>query len=229
MGLKLYWMPISQPARCVAWALEHAGVEYESVNVMPGKDTRTAEYMEKSGGIGTVPMIEDDGFFLSESHAILTYLAEKHGDWELYPSDIRGRAKVQQYFNWHHRNVRNITTNMFAPAMRPDLGLAPAPLPTSAMKTVEAWLSKSEWIAGDAPTLADLSAYCDIGQAQPHLCNFIDFGCDSRRLHLSRNTWPLHAIVHSRVLRCLMILFLPAPRSYISTMCAGRIPVYSAG
>ena len=36
MGLKLYWMPISQPARCVAWALEYAGVEYESVNVMPG-------------------------------------------------------------------------------------------------------------------------------------------------------------------------------------------------
>ena len=58
MGLKLYWMPISQPARCVAWALEYAGVEYESINVMPGKETRTPEYMEKSGGIGTVPMIE---------------------------------------------------------------------------------------------------------------------------------------------------------------------------
>lgn len=228
MGLKLYWMPISQPARCVAWALEHAGVEYESVNVMPGKDTRTAEYMEKSGGIGTVPMIEDDGFFLSESHAILTYLAEKHGDWQLYPSDIRGRAKVQQYFNWHHRNVRNITTNMFAPAMRPDLGLAPAPLPTSAMKTVEAWLSKSEWIAGDAPTLADLSAYCDIGQAQSHLCNFIDFGCGSRRLHLSRNTWPLHAIVHSRVLRCLMILFLPATVLHYFLPRAQAVSLYTA-
>ena len=31
-----------------------------------GKDTRTPEYLEKSGGIGTVPMLEDDGFFLSE-------------------------------------------------------------------------------------------------------------------------------------------------------------------
>ena len=36
MGLKLHWMPISQPARAVAWALENAGVEYESINVMPG-------------------------------------------------------------------------------------------------------------------------------------------------------------------------------------------------
>jgi hypothetical protein len=40
-----------------------------------GKDTRTPEYMEKSGGIGTVPMIEDDGFHLLESHAILTVRA----------------------------------------------------------------------------------------------------------------------------------------------------------
>ncbi len=33
-------MPISQPARAVAWALSHEGVEFESINVMPGKETR---------------------------------------------------------------------------------------------------------------------------------------------------------------------------------------------
>ena len=64
---------------------------------------------------------------------------------------------------------------MFAPAMRPDLGLAPEPLPAGVMKTVEGWLSERAWIAGDSPTLADLSAYCDIGQAQSNLCDFIDF------------------------------------------------------
>ena len=40
MSLSLYWMPISQPARAVAWALSHEGVEFESINVMPGKETR---------------------------------------------------------------------------------------------------------------------------------------------------------------------------------------------
>lgn len=64
---------------------------------------------------------------------------------------------------------------MFAPAMRPDLGLAPEPLPKAVMRTVETWLGEREWIAGDAATLADISAYCDIGQAQSHLCDFIDF------------------------------------------------------
>ena len=121
MSLSLYWMPISQPARAVAWALSHEGVEFESINVMPGKETRVRpappssalpvllppwlqalnaclsqvpDYMEKSGGIGTVPMIDDNGFFLSESHAILTYLGDKM-NWKTYPKDLKIRAKIQ--------------------------------------------------------------------------------------------------------------------------------------
>ena len=93
--MKLYTMPISQPARAVMWACLHEGLEYEQVDVMPGKDTRTPEYMEKSGGIGTVPMIDDDGYILSESHAILSYLGEKHS-WSLYPADLKIRGKIQQ-------------------------------------------------------------------------------------------------------------------------------------
>ena len=52
------------------------------------------DYMEKSGGIGTVPMIDDNGFFLSESHAILTYLGDKM-NWKTYPKDLKIRAKIQ--------------------------------------------------------------------------------------------------------------------------------------
>eukprot|EP01052_Picozoa_sp_SAG31_P048911 SAG31_NODE_10458_length_1136_cov_1.300868_1_plen_68_part_00 len=53
------------------WACMYEGLEYDQVDVMPGKDTRKPDYMKLSGGIGTVPMIDDDGFILCESHAIL--------------------------------------------------------------------------------------------------------------------------------------------------------------
>ncbi len=98
MGYKLHTMPISQPARAVMWAMAYEGTEYEVVNAMPGKDTRTPEFMKMSGGIGTVPcLVCDDGFVISESHAIMTFLAEKE-DWSLYPSgDLQTRARVQQY------------------------------------------------------------------------------------------------------------------------------------
>ena len=36
MSLKLFAMPISQPARAVIWLLEWKGVDYETVNTMPG-------------------------------------------------------------------------------------------------------------------------------------------------------------------------------------------------
>ena len=85
-------------------------------------------------------------------------------------------GRWQEYFNWHHRNTREITISSFAPAMRPDLGLAPSPINPATLKTIERWLGESAWLIGDQPTVADFSCFCELGQAQSHLCDFIDFG-----------------------------------------------------
>ena len=45
----------------------------------------------------------------------------------------------------------------FCPAMRPDLGLKPKPVPAATLKTIEAWLTASPFLCGDKPTLADIS------------------------------------------------------------------------
>lgn len=172
--MKLYTMPISQPARAVMWAMAYEGTACEMVQVMPGKDTRKPEFMKMSNLMGTVPCLDDGGFVVSESHAILTYLAEKQ-DWSLYPSSAEGRARVQQYFNWHHRNTREITLSAFAPALRPDLGLKPKPVPKATLDTLESWLGQSAWLCGEAPTLADLSCFCEVGQCQAHFCDMVDF------------------------------------------------------
>lgn len=53
--------------------------------------------------------MDDDGFVLAESHAILKYLAEKH-DWDdIYPSDARERARLDEYLFWHNRSIRELT------------------------------------------------------------------------------------------------------------------------
>lgn len=168
MTLKVYTMPISQPARALSWACAFEGTEVEEVQTMPGKDTRSTEYRQR-GPITAVPRLDDDGFVLNESHAIMAYLGDKF-QWKLYPSDSKTRARIHQYMNWHHLNARRISMSLFAPVMRPDLGI-PADLidlwkkdilPT--LQTVEWWLTENKWLCGPAPTVADLSCYCEIGQ-----------------------------------------------------------------
>lgn len=53
--------------------------------------------MSKINPLHTVPTIVDGDYVLSESHAIVTYLADKYGkdDW-LYPKDLEKRGIVNQ-------------------------------------------------------------------------------------------------------------------------------------
>lgn len=95
--MKIYTMPISQPCRALSWACLYEGLKVEEVQTMPGKDTRSKEFMAQ-GVIGAVPRLEEDGFILNESHAIMAYLGDKF-HWKLYPKDAKTRALVHQYMS----------------------------------------------------------------------------------------------------------------------------------
>eukprot|EP00451_Oxyrrhis_marina_P004084 CAMPEP_0204275982 /NCGR_PEP_ID=MMETSP0468-20130131/27095_1 /ASSEMBLY_ACC=CAM_ASM_000383 /TAXON_ID=2969 /ORGANISM="Oxyrrhis marina" /LENGTH=226 /DNA_ID=CAMNT_0051252461 /DNA_START=52 /DNA_END=732 /DNA_ORIENTATION=+ len=168
MPEKVFTMPISQPCRALSWACYYEKCPVEEVIIMPGKDTATPEF-KKDNPIAKVPRLVDGDLVLGESHAIMHYLGDKH-NWKLYPKDTRTRALIHQYFNWHHNNSRNITMGLFAPVVRKDIGI-PKPMVDFNIKTIkgslavmEQWLQKSDWLCGDLPTVADLSAFCEVGQ-----------------------------------------------------------------
>lgn len=79
----------------VEWALEEVGLPYRihGVDHMGGEHQRPA--YTKINPFNLLPAIEDDGFTLAESGAILLYLAEKSG--KLIPTDFEGRMKVTQW------------------------------------------------------------------------------------------------------------------------------------
>src|SRR5215213_9546478 len=77
------------------WALEETGLPYR-VHALDqtGGELDGAAYRRISP-FRQVPVIDDDGFVVAESAAIVLYLAEKAG--RLIPSDLQGRTVVTQW------------------------------------------------------------------------------------------------------------------------------------
>src|SRR4029078_12358293 len=79
----------------VQWALEETGLPY----VVHALDQTGGELDGEAYGrisrFGQLPVIDDDGFVVAESAAVVLYLAEKAG--KLIPSDVQGRTRVVQW------------------------------------------------------------------------------------------------------------------------------------
>ncbi|KAJ0180753.1 hypothetical protein K1T71_004157 [Dendrolimus kikuchii] len=153
----------SPPARSVMMLSDILGLqmEYKDVNILLGEQ-KLPEF-KKLNPMRTVPVLEDDGFILSESHAILKYLTAKYGDKEQqerwYPSSLRTRSIVDQtmFFN---AGVFFIAFRDAAFATM--FGGATEPTPQniksieSSYEIAEAYLLKRKYMAADHMTLADL-------------------------------------------------------------------------
>ena len=88
----------SSAAYRVRIAMNLKGLDYEYLSVhltreggMQFKDTYTALNPQQ-----LVPLLDDDGFQLSQSLAIIEYLDEKYPAIRLLPDSLQGRARVRQ-------------------------------------------------------------------------------------------------------------------------------------
>jgi glutathione S-transferase len=98
MPIKLYNSKVSPYARKVRLIAAELDLPVEKIELDFQKgDPRKPEYLAMNPN-GKVPTIDDDGFVLWESIAILKYLAGKKG--KLLPADARGRAEADQWMFW---------------------------------------------------------------------------------------------------------------------------------
>ena len=97
--MKLYYHPVSTTSRPVMLFASEAGItlDLQVVDLFTGE-----QYGPAYSAINPshqVPVLDDDGFRLTESSAILKYLADKHGS-AAYPTDPRRRAQVNERLDW---------------------------------------------------------------------------------------------------------------------------------
>ena len=166
--LKIWGRTNSVNVKKALWALEELGVKYERVDAgMQFGVVKTPEY-RKLNPNSLVPTIEDDGFVLWESHAIVRYLAAKHGAG-LWPADLRVRADADRWMDWTHTFSREFQRPVFWPLVR-------TPPERRDMKAIEGacrkcgellaipdqYLSGKTFLAGQSFTMGDIPLGCHV-------------------------------------------------------------------
>ena len=183
--LKLYGFPLSQPTRSVLMLLKETATPYSFVliDALKGDNRKNPEFKAAFPGNALVPTIDDDGFKLMESAAILSYLAETRGLDKYYPQkDAKARARINAWMHWHHQNSRNSTKGILTPALFKGLPDRDAHLArgtkayTAGLKHMDLHLATSQYLAGGKDvSLADLLILCEVDQLYPEAFNLFDY------------------------------------------------------
>ncbi len=119
--MKLYMHPVSMTSRPVRLFVADSGIalDEEVVDLFTGAHLQ-APYSDINPNC-LVPMLVDDDLKLTESSAILKYLADKIGS-PAYPKDLKERAKVNEMMDWINTNFyREWAYNLCYPQLFPHL------------------------------------------------------------------------------------------------------------
>jgi glutathione S-transferase len=94
--IKVYGFPPTRTIR-VVWMLRELGVNFEFVDVsLVTGENRRPEFLALNPA-GKVPVLVDGDLVLTESVAIVLYLAEKYADRGLLPDELGARAQVNRW------------------------------------------------------------------------------------------------------------------------------------
>ncbi|MBX9403876.1 glutathione S-transferase family protein [Lysobacter sp. BMK333-48F3] len=156
----LYCHPDSGFSYKVALALRLLGIEFEQrqVDIRRPRDQRSQEFRELAAH-GEIPVLRIDGRVLCQSNVILDYLAERED--RLDGADLDQRLQVREWLSWEANRVSlNVAHSRYG---RQFGGYDPAVLAWYDRRSIadldrlQAQLSATPWLAGAAPTIADVA------------------------------------------------------------------------
>lgn len=164
--MKLYTFPWSSNARKAVMTAELLGSEVEHVNVNLGKgEQRNPEFLAMSPS-GRVPVLVDDGFVLSESNAIMMYLADKKPGNTLLPAATKERYDVIRWLFWQANhwspamgalNFENMLKKRFGGGEPDAAHVKRSEDSVRQLGTLlDNHLEKHEWLSGSNLTIADI-------------------------------------------------------------------------
>lgn len=165
--MKLYIHPLSSNSRKVTVTAALLGLTPETVIVELAKGQQYSPEHLALNPNGKVPVLVDGDFVLTESHAIMTYLAEQTPGQTLYPTEIHARADVSKWLFWCASHwMPAIGTLNYEHMVKKFRGKGDADPAFVAhaeeafhtfAKILDAHLARYEWLTSKRLTLADVA------------------------------------------------------------------------
>ena len=159
--MKLYEFAPTRSIR-VRWTLQELGVDFEAVTVnLIAGEHRSPEFL-KINPAGKLPVLVDGDTTLTESIAIVLYLAEKYRDKRLVPTDLQQRAQLTRWLLFTTTELEQPLwriarhTTLYPENRRLPGEVALAREDFAAMANVlEEYMSGREFVVGDTATVGD--------------------------------------------------------------------------
>lgn len=182
--MKLYYHPASTTCRIIMMFAAEEGIalDYELVDLMKGEQLKPEFRALNPNSL--VPLLDDDGFRLTESGAIVRYLADKAGS-AAYPKELKARARVDEALQWFYSNYYKdvgyglVYPQLFPHHKRPTDEIQAGTIAWGKQKS-QMWLGildrdmigpTRKFILGDGITLADY-----VGAELVTMCDLIQCG-----------------------------------------------------
>ena len=183
--MKLYYHPVSTVSRPIVLFAADNGIplEYQVIDLMTGEHLQPPYTSINPSQL--VPVLEDGDFRLTESSAILKYLADKI-DSPAYPKDLRRRARVNEMMDWLNTGFyRDFGYGLVYPQIFPHLKRrsdeAQAATVDWGKRKAQFWLgvldqhllgSGKKYLCGDDITIADYLGAGMISLGEAVHCDF---------------------------------------------------------
>lgn len=159
-AIRIHSFPLSGHAHRVELFASLAGIAHEVIHVDLAVGAQKSPAFLALNPAGQVPVVEDGNVVVTDSNAILVYLAHKYAP-SFLPEDSKLQAEVQKFLTLAAGEIafgpaaaRLIT--VFGAGLDAEFAKATA---TKVLAKLEAHMEGREFLVGDTPTIADVAIY----------------------------------------------------------------------
>lgn len=161
--LKMWGRTNSVNVQKVLWCADELGLKYDRIDAGGQFGVVNEPAYRALNPNGLVPTIEDDGFVLWESNAIVRYLSAKYGNGTLWPENATTRGEADRWMDWQTTTVWPNFRAVFwglvrTPPERRDMTAIEAAQKKTGeiLSFLDAHLAERDYVAGNRLTMGDI-------------------------------------------------------------------------